>query len=201
IRRVRSQYSGAIRARRESQSARSVRRFALAINKGPSVKITFQLNGTPTSLEIEPRETLAEVLRARCRLTGVKLSCEAQVCGSCTVLVDGLPVSACTYLAYEVRDERVTTTEGLADRAGRLHPLQQAFLDQFAFQCGFCTPGMILAAKSLLDENAHASDEEIIAYMSGNLCRCTGYLGILKAIRQASAELRGQAQTDGRHRE
>jgi aerobic carbon-monoxide dehydrogenase small subunit len=164
------------------------------------VKITFQLNGTPTSLEIEPRETLAEVLRSRCRLTGVKLSCESQVCGTCTVLVDDIPVSACTYLAYEIRDKHVTTIEGLAD-GGRLHPLQQAFLDNFSFQCGFCTPGMILAAKSLLDENACASDEEIIAYMSGNLCRCTGYWGILKAIRQASAELRGRAQTDGRHRE
>lgn len=152
------------------------------------MKIAFELNGKPTSLEIEPRETLAEVLRARCRLTGVKLSCESQVCGTCTVLVDDIPVSACTYLAYEIRDKHVTTVEGLAD-GGRLHPLQQAFLDNFAFQCGFCTPGMILAAKSLLDENAGASDEEIIAYMSGNLCRCTGYLGILKAIRQAAAEL------------
>jgi len=154
------------------------------------VKIEFELNGKATSLEIEPRETLSEVLRARCRLIGVKLSCEAQVCGSCTVLVDGLPVSACTYLAYEIRDKRVTTIEGLADATGRLHPLQQAFLDHFAFQCGFCTPGMILAAKSLLDENVHVSDQEIIAYMSGNLCRCTGYLGILKAIRQASAEMK-----------
>ena len=152
------------------------------------MKIAFELNGKPASLEIEPRETLAEVLRARCRLTGVKLSCESQVCGTCTVLVDDIPVSACTYLAYEIRDKHVTTIEGLAD-GNRLHPLQQAFLDNFAFQCGFCTPGMILAAKSLLDENASASDEEIIAYMSGNLCRCTGYLGILKAIRQAAAEL------------
>lgn len=158
------------------------------------MKLAFELNGKSTVLEIEARETLAEVLRSRCRLTGVKLSCESQVCGACTVLVDDLPVSACTYLAYEARDKRVTTIEGLADPAGRLHPLQQAFLDHFAFQCGFCTPGMILAAKSLLDENAQTSDEEIIAYMSGNLCRCTGYLGILKAIRQAAGELRGHAQ-------
>jgi carbon-monoxide dehydrogenase small subunit len=164
------------------------------------VKLTFELNGKPTTLEIEPRETLAEVLRARCRLTGVKLSCESQVCGTCTVLVDDLPVSACTYLAYEVRDKRVTTIEGLAAGVGRLHPLQQAFLDQFAFQCGFCTPGMILAAKSLLDENVNASDEEIVAYMSGNLCRCTGYLGILKAIRQASAELRSPTKETRRNR-
>jgi aerobic carbon-monoxide dehydrogenase small subunit len=155
------------------------------------VNLAFELNGKPAKLEIEPRESLAEVLRGRCRLTGVKLSCEAQVCGTCTVLVDGLPVSACTYLAYEVRGRRVTTIEGLADSSGRLHPLQQAFLDHFAFQCGFCTPGMILAAKALLAENPNVTDAEVIEYMSGNLCRCTGYLPILKAIRQAADELRG----------
>jgi aerobic-type carbon monoxide dehydrogenase small subunit (CoxS/CutS family) len=155
------------------------------------MNIAFELNGKPTNIEIEPAESLAEFLRARCRLTGVKVSCEAQVCGSCTVLVDGLPVSACTHLAYEVRGRRVTTIEGLADQSGRLHPLQQAFLDNFAFQCGFCTPGMILAAKALLDEATDLTDEEIIAHMNGNLCRCTGYLPILKAIRQASLQMRG----------
>ena len=156
------------------------------------MNLVFELNGRTASVEIEPRETLAEVLRARCRLTGVKLSCEAQVCGSCTVLVDGLPVSACTYLAYEVRGRHVTTIEGLADETGRLHPLQQAFLDNFSFQCGFCTPGMILTAKALLDEKPDVTDAEIVAHMDGNLCRCTGYLPILKAIRQASLEMRGQ---------
>ena len=156
------------------------------------MKLAFELNGKPASLDIEPRETLSEVLRNRCRLTGVKLSCEAQVCGTCTVLVDGLPVSSCTYLAYEVRGRRVTTIEGLADENGRLHPLQQAFLDNFAFQCGYCTPGMILAAKALLAENPAPTDAQIIAHMDGNLCRCTGYLPIVKAIRQASNQLRGQ---------
>lgn len=156
------------------------------------MKLAFELNGKPTQVEIEVRETLAEVLRARCRLTGVKISCEAQVCGSCTVQVDGLPVSACTYLAYEVRGRRVTTIEGLADASGHLHPLQQAFLDHFAFQCGFCTPGMIMAAKSLLDEVPDPTDPEIIEHMNGNLCRCTGYLAILKAIQQASKEMRVQ---------
>jgi len=156
------------------------------------LKISFELNGKPASLEIEQRESLAEVLRGRCRLTGVKLSCEAQVCGSCTVLVDGLPVSSCTLLAYEIRGKRVTTIEGLAEDSGRLHPLQQAFLDNFAFQCGYCTPGMIMAAKALLDENCAATDAEIVAHMNGNLCRCTGYLPILKAIRQAAAEMRRQ---------
>jgi aerobic-type carbon monoxide dehydrogenase small subunit (CoxS/CutS family) len=156
------------------------------------LNISFELNGKPATLEIEQRESLAEVLRGRCRLTGVKISCEAQVCGSCTVLVDGLPVSSCTLLAYEIRGKKVTTIEGLADESGRLHPLQQAFLDNFAFQCGFCTPGMILAAKALLDENRNVTDAEIVGHMNGNLCRCTGYLPILKAIRQAAMEMRGQ---------
>jgi len=154
------------------------------------LRIGFTLNGKPVTLEMEPRETLAEVLRGRCRTTGVKVSCESQVCGSCTVLVDELPVSACTFLAYEARGKRVTTIEGLADESGRLHPLQQAFLDHFAFQCGFCTPGMILAAKALLDEKPEVTDEEIAAHMNSNLCRCTGYLPILKAIRQAATALR-----------
>ncbi len=154
------------------------------------MNLAFTLNGKAVQLDIEPRETLAEVLRKRCRLTGVKISCEAQVCGSCTVLVNGLPVSACTYLAYEARDREVTTIEGLATEAGELHPLQQAFLDNFAFQCGFCTPGMILSAKALLDEKPNPSDAEIVAHMDGNLCRCTGYMPILKAIRQASIQLR-----------
>jgi carbon-monoxide dehydrogenase small subunit len=151
------------------------------------VKIAFALNGKPATHDIEPHETLGELLRTRCRLTGVKISCETQVCGSCTVLVDGLPVSACTYLGYEARGKRVTTIEGLAGDSGQLHPLQQAFLDHFAFQCGFCTPGMILAAKALLDENPRPKQEDTIAHMDGNLCRCTGYLAIVKAIHQAAA--------------
>ena len=101
-------------------------------------------------------------------------------------------MSACTYLAYEVRGRRVTTIEGLADASGRLHPLQQAFLDHFAFQCGFCTPGMILAAKALLDEHAEPNDAEILAHMDGNLCRCTGYVPILKAIRQAATKAKSE---------
>lgn len=153
--------------------------------------LEFTVNGKPLSIDIEPRETLAETLRNRLRLTGTKISCEAEVCGTCTVLVDGLPVSACTYLAYEARNRQVTTIEGLEDESGNLHPLQQAFLDEFAFQCGFCTPGMILAAKALLDDKSDPSDEEIVAHMDGNLCRCTGYLPIVKAVRLAAAELRG----------
>jgi carbon-monoxide dehydrogenase small subunit len=108
------------------------------------------------------------------------------------VLVDGLPVSSCTYLAYEARGKNVVTIEGLEDKDGRLHPLQQSFIDEFAFQCGYCTPGMILSAKALLDENPNPTDGEIVAHMDGNLCRCTGYLPIVKAIRAASNEMRAR---------
>src|SRR2546426_10403501 len=158
------------------------------------MKLAFILNEKPTEIDFEPQETLAEVLRNRCHLTGLKLSCEVQVCGACTALVDGLPVSACTYLAYEARGRRVTTIEGIAD-GERLHPLQKAFLDEFAFQCGFCTPGMILAAKALLQENPEPTDAEVVSYMDGNLCRCTGYRPILKAIRSAADLMRQQARS------
>jgi carbon-monoxide dehydrogenase small subunit len=155
------------------------------------MKLAFVLNGKPTEVEFEPQETLAEVLRDRCNLTGLKLSCEVQVCGACTALVDGVPVSACTYLAYEARGRQVTTIEGIGN-GERLHPIQKAFLDEFAFQCGFCTPGMILAAKALLDENPEPTAAEVVKYMDGNLCRCTGYLPILKAIRLAASLMRHQ---------
>ena len=153
------------------------------------MKLAFVLNGRPAEFEIEPQETLAEVLRNRCQLMGVKISCEVQVCGSCTTLVEGLPVSACTFLAYEARGRRVTTIEGLSD-GGRLHPMQQAFIDEFAFQCGFCTPGMILAATALLAENPNPTDAEIVSYMDGNLCRCTGYRPIVQAIHRAAELMR-----------
>jgi len=150
------------------------------------MKLSFRLNGQPIEVECEAQETLAELLRERLNLTGTKISCEVQVCGACTVLVDGLPVSSCTMLAYESRDKNVVTIEGLARPDGTLHPIQQAFIDEFAFQCGFCTPGMILAAKALLDENPQPSRDEIIHYMDGNICRCTGYVPIVAAIQRAA---------------
>jgi aerobic-type carbon monoxide dehydrogenase small subunit (CoxS/CutS family) len=156
------------------------------------MNLAFRLNGEEVSVEIEPRHTLAEVLTRKLRLTGTKVSCEEEVCGACTVLVDGLPVSSCTYLAYEVRGKSVTTIEGLENETGGLHPLQQAFIDEFAFQCGYCTPGMILAAKSLLEEVPQPTDEQIIAHMDGNLCRCTGYLPIVKAVRAVARSMGAQ---------
>ena len=153
------------------------------------MKLSFQLNGRPVVADCEPQETLAEVLRNQLNLTGTKISCEVQVCGACTVLVDDLPVSSCTQLAYEVRDRNVLTIEGLAHPDGTLHPIQQAFIDEFAFQCGFCTPGMILATKALLTENPKPTEDEIVHYMDGNICRCTGYVTIVRAIKKAAADL------------
>ncbi len=150
------------------------------------MNLSFQLNGKPWQVDCEPQETLAEVLRNTLNLNGTKVSCEVQVCGACTVLIDGAPVSACTYLAYEARGKSVTTIEGLEKPDGTLHPLQQAFIDEFAFQCGFCTPGMIMSAKALLDENPKPTRDEIIHHMDGNICRCTGYVPIVAAIQRAA---------------
>ncbi len=161
---------------------------------GTIMELEMELNGRTTAVEIRPCETLAEVLRERLDLTGTKVSCDVQVCGACTVLLDGLPVSACTTLAYEARGRSVTTIEGLVGKDGDLHPIQQAFLDEFAFQCGFCTPGMILATKTLLDERPAATEEEIIEHLDGNICRCTGYLPIVRAVRRAQRDLAGESR-------
>jgi aerobic carbon-monoxide dehydrogenase small subunit len=153
---------------------------------GVILNIQFVLNGKNSQVDCEPQETLAEVLRNTLNLNGTKVSCEVQVCGACTVLVDGVPVSACTYLAYEPRGKNVITIEGLEKPDGTLHPLQQAFIDEFAFQCGYCTPGMIMSAKALLDENPKPTREDIIHHMDGNICRCTGYVPIVAAIQRAA---------------
>jgi aerobic carbon-monoxide dehydrogenase small subunit len=158
------------------------------------LKIQFTLNGRSIEIDCEPADTLAEVLRNQFNLNGTKVSCEVQVCGACTVLVENLPVSACTYLAYEARSKSVTTIEGLENADGSLHPLQQAFIDEFAFQCGYCTPGMIMSAKSLLDENPRPTRDEIIHYMDGNICRCTGYVPIVAAIQRAADMMSQESQ-------
>ena len=153
------------------------------------MKIEFILNGKERKFEIEPQETLAQVLREKCQLTGLKISCDVQVCGACTILVDGLPVSSCTYLAYEARNRHVETIEGLATSEDQLHPLQQAFLEEAALQCGICTPGFLVAAKGLLDNEPDPSEERIRHWLAGNLCRCTGYENIIKAVQKAAKEL------------
>jgi carbon-monoxide dehydrogenase small subunit len=164
-----------------------------AISRRPDVQtipLSFTLNGRLQELDVEPHELLLDVVRDRLGFTGAKRSCDVQVCGACTLLVDGRPVSACTTLAFEVRGRSVLTIEGLAEN-GRLHPLQQAFIDHGGFQCGFCTPGMILAAKALLDENPDPTVEELKHFMHGNICRCTGYKKIVESIMAAAKTLRG----------
>ena len=155
----------------------------MALNQ--ALSLTTTVNGREVISVVEPNLTLLDFLRDRLGLKGAKRSCDLQVCGACTVLVDGEAVSACTYLAWEVRGRSVLTIEGLAD-GEQLHPLQQAFIERAAFQCGFCTPGMILTAKALLDENPSPTVEEIKEYMQGNICRCTGYKKIVEAIQGAS---------------
>ena len=151
-----------------------------------TLELSVTVNGRPRALRVEPRETLADVLRERLGLTGLKVSCDFQVCGTCTVLVDGLAVSACTYLAIDAEGRDVLTVEGLA-RDGVLSPLQGAFIDAAAFQCGFCTPGMLVAATAFLAENPSPSREEAVAGIGDNLCRCTGYVPIVDAVLAAAA--------------
>jgi aerobic-type carbon monoxide dehydrogenase small subunit (CoxS/CutS family) len=151
----------------------------------PLIHLHTTINTRPVTLDIEPRAILLDVLRDRLGLTGAKRSCDTQVCGACTVLLDGAPVSACCTLAYEADGRHVETIEGLAGPEG-LHPIQQAFVDRAAIQCGFCTPGFVLTTKALLAENPRPSRSEIETYLGGNLCRCTGYWNILAAVEEAA---------------
>jgi aerobic-type carbon monoxide dehydrogenase small subunit (CoxS/CutS family) len=147
-------------------------------------KIEFEVNGKVQEVLVEPWKTLLEVLREDLGLTGAKQGCDDGNCGACTVLVDGQAVKSCLMLAAQARGRKILTIEGLGSE-GNLHPLQQAFIDHFAVQCGYCTPGMILTAKALLDENPGATEEEIRGYLHGNICRCTGYIKIVEAVEAA----------------
>lgn len=155
-------------------------------------EIFCRINGVEVRRHVEHRLTLAEFLRQDLGLTGTKVSCELQVCGACSVLVDGEPVSSCTYLAVDVDGREVLTVEGLAEE-GRLHPLQTAFVENFALQCGFCTPGFLLMAKSLLDRTPDPTEEEVIEHLDGNICRCTGYRPIVDAVLDAARRMRESA--------
>ena len=150
--------------------------------------LEMTLNGKPVSVEIAPSDLLAGVLRDRLGLTGTKIGCNEGECGACTVLVNGQAVLSCIYPALKAQGQRVETVEGLASN-GELHALQRAFIEAGAVQCGFCTPGMLMAAKALLDENPHPSEAEIKEAISGNLCRCTGYYQITRAIQMAAGEV------------
>ena len=151
------------------------------------MKISVTVNGTAQDHELEPRVLLVHFLREVLGLTGTNVGCDTSSCGACTVLVDGESVKSCTMLAAQADGSSITTIEGLADD-GRLHPMQEAFREHHGLQCGYCTPGMVMAAVSLLEENPKPSEDEVRKGLEGNLCRCTGYHNIVKAVLAASGQ-------------
>ncbi len=155
----------------------------------PIRRITVTVNGKQHTLDVEPRLLLAHLIRQGLELTGTHTGCDTTHCGACTVLIDGSPVKSCTMFAVQVDGHEVTTVEGLASASG-LHPIQEGFRDEHGLQCGFCTPGMMLTAKALLDENPDPTEDEVRWALSGNLCRCTGYQNIVKSVILAAARLR-----------
>ena len=161
-----------------------------------SQKITLDINGEEKTLYITPNETLLDVLRDKVQIYSPKKSCERGQCGACTVLLDGEPVTACLVLAATVDGSKITTVEGIG-LPGSMHPVQEAFYEHGASQCGYCTPGMVLAAKALLDKNPAPSMEEIKRGLSGNLCRCTGYIKIIEAVRLAAEKTQSRGGRDG----
>ena len=149
-------------------------------------EMTFRLNGEAVNVEVESSWTLLYLVREVLELTGTKLGCGYGECGACTVIMDGQAVNACLVPVLEAEGRNVTTIEGLVQPDGQLHPLQRTFIDHGAVQCGFCTPGMIMSAKALLDENQSPTDEEVKESIAGNLCRCTGYVKIIEAVKAAA---------------
>ena len=161
----------------------------------PVNKVTISVNGQRRSANIEPRLLLAHFLRQGLKLTGTHTGCDTTNCGACTVLMDGKPVKSCTVLAVQADGREVTTVEGMAS-GSELDPVQEGFKDEHALQCGFCTPGMMLSARALLNENPNPSEDEVRFALSGNLCRCTGYQNIVKAVLWAAAKERGDDPTE-----
>ena len=152
--------------------------------------VQFSVNGDPRSIEADTTKTLLQVLRDDLELTGTKDGCSSGDCGACVVLVDGRAENSCMILAPQADGSEISTVEGLAGD-GELHPLQKAFAETWAFQCGFCTPGMLMSCFALLETNADPSREDILTAIAGNFCRCTGYQAVVKAVQQAAAEIRG----------
>jgi carbon-monoxide dehydrogenase small subunit len=159
-------------------------------------RIDLTVNGEARAAVVEPRRTLADVLRGELGLTGTHVGCEHGVCGACTVLVDGRATRSCLVLAVQVEGAEITTVEGLAGPEGQLHPIQQAFADEHGLQCGFCTPGFLMATYELLEADPDPSEEEILEVLGGQLCRCTGYQGILRAVHLAAATMRATRAAD-----
>jgi aerobic carbon-monoxide dehydrogenase small subunit len=160
------------------------------IEPGDQVTVTLRVNGAQFSGPAEARLLLSDFLRHRLRLTGTHVGCEHGVCGACTVLIDGQPTRSCLTFAVQAEGTDITTVEGLASADGELHPVQQAFHEHHAMQCGFCTPGFLISLAAALDANPDPDDEELLEALSGNLCRCTGYANILAAARRARERMR-----------
>ena len=158
------------------------------------VNITLHVNGDKYHLAVEPWRTLSEVLREDLNLIGTKIGCETGDCGACTVLINGKSVTSCLSLAIESDGKEITTIEGLSTQGDTLHPIQEAFVEQGAIQCGYCTPGMILSAKYLLDQNPEPTELQVRQALSGHLCRCTGYYLIVKAVMAASKKIKLQPE-------
>ncbi len=152
------------------------------------MNVTVTVNGAEHSVEVAPRMLLVDMIRTSLGLTGTHIGCDTTHCGACTVLVDGVPVKSCTMFGVQADGTSITTVEGLK-QDGALHPIQEAFKEKHGLQCGFCTPGMMLVAKALLEENPSPSEDEVRWAISGNLCRCTGYVNIVKAIQMAGEQL------------
>lgn len=161
--------------------------------------IQFILNGLDTTVEVEAGRILVDMLREDLGLTGTKIGCEVGECGACTVIIDGRTANSCLIPAAAVQGKNVVTIEGLSPEGGPLHPIQEAFIEAGAVQCGYCIPGMVLSAKALLDQNAKPTEDEIAVAMSGNLCRCTGYRKILEGVKLASEKL-SQAAEQGENK-
>ena len=157
------------------------------------MKITVNINGSPRSADAEPRTLLVDFIRTHLALTGTHIGCDTTSCGACTVLMDGKPVKSCTVLAAQADGSDITTVEGLK-RNGQLHPIQAAFKEHHGLQCGFCTPGMMLVGTSILESNPSPSEDEVRWGLSGNICRCTGYTNIVKAIQAAGQEMAGSQE-------
>src|SRR5512142_1582025 len=155
--------------------------------------VTVTVNGETREADVEPRLLLVHMLRDVFGLTGTHVGCDTSHCGACTVLFNGMSAQSCTMLAVQADGAQITTIEGM-EQAGKLHPLQQAFWDQHGLQCGFCTPGMIMESSWLLSQNPDPSEAQIREGISGNLCRCTGYVNIVKAVQQAAAEMRSASE-------
>jgi carbon-monoxide dehydrogenase small subunit len=155
------------------------------------VEITVTVNGTEHVHDVEPRTLLVDFVRTDCALTGTHIGCDTTSCGACTVLLDGTPVKSCTVLAVQADGANVTTVEGLRGADG-VHPVQAAFKEEHGLQCGFCTPGMMLVALALLEQNRTPTDDDVRWAISGNLCRCTGYMNIVKAVQAAGAAMQAE---------